>query len=214
MTTKYKPHQAMTDENEVIVGIKLPKKNPSIIMVLGVGGAGGNAVNHMYDLGITDVTFMVCNTDRQALNASPVPIKVQLGEGLGAGNDPNKGRQAAIESLDDIVLRFEQEGTKMVFVTAGMGGGTGTGAAPVIAKAARDRGILTVGIVTLPFHAEGRKRVDQANRGLEELRKNVDSLVVIHNDNIAKIYGSLPLEEAFGRRQPRVLPNSSRGKVM
>ena len=114
MTTKYKPHQAMTDENEVIVGIKLPKKNPSIIMVLGVGGAGGNAVNHMYDLGITDVTFMVCNTDRQALNASPVPIKVQLGEGLGAGNDPNKGRQAAIESLDDIVLRFEQEGTKMV----------------------------------------------------------------------------------------------------
>ena len=111
MTTKYKPHQAMTDENEVIVGIKLPKKNPSIIMVLGVGGAGGNAVNHMYDLGITDVTFMVCNTDRQALNASPVPIKVKLGEGLGAGNDPNKGRQAAIESLDDIVLRFEQEGS-------------------------------------------------------------------------------------------------------
>ena len=210
MTTKYKPHQAMTDENEVIVGIKLPKKNPSIIMVLGVGGAGGNAVNHMYDLGITDVTFMVCNTDRQALNASPVPIKVQLGEGLGAGNDPNKGRQAAIESLDDIVLRFEQEGTKMVFVTAGMGGGTGTGAAPVIAKAARDRGILTVGIVTLPFHAEGRKRVDQANRGLEELRKNVDSLVVIHNDNIAKIYGSLPLEEAFGKADD-ILASAAKG---
>ena len=210
MTTKYKPHQAMTDENEVIVGIKLPKKNPSIIMVLGVGGAGGNAVNHMYDLGITDVTFMVCNTDRQALNASPVPIKVQLGEGLGAGNDPNKGRQAAIESLDDIVLRFEQEGTKMVFVTAGMGGGTGTGAAPVIAKAARDRGILTVGIVTLPFHAEGRKRVDQANRGLEELRKNVDSLVVIHNDNIAKIYGSLPLEEAFGKADD-ILATAAKG---
>ena len=210
MTTKYKPHQAMTDENEVIVGIKLPKKNPSIIMVLGVGGAGGNAVNHMYDLGITDVTFMVCNTDRQALNASPVPIKVQLGEGLGAGNDPNKGRQAAIESLDDIVLRFEQEGTKMVFVTAGMGGGTGTGAAPVIAKAARDRGILTVGIVTLPFHAEGRKRVDQANRGLEELRKNVDSLAVIHNDNIAKIYGSLPLEEAFGKADD-ILATAAKG---
>ncbi len=200
----------MTDENEVIVGIDLPKKNPSIIMVLGVGGAGGNAVNHMYDLGIADVTFMVCNTDRQALNASPVPIKVQLGEGLGAGNDPAKGRAAAIESLDDIVLRFEQEGTKMVFVTAGMGGGTGTGAAPVIAKAARDRGILTVGIVTLPFNAEGRKRVDQANRGLDELKHNVDSLVVIHNDNIAKIYGSLPLEEAFGKADD-VLATAAKG---
>lgn len=200
----------MTDENEVIIGIKLPKKTPSIIMVLGVGGAGGNAVNHMYDLGIADVTFMVCNTDRQALNASPVPIKVQLGEGLGAGNDPNKGRQAAIESLDDIVLRFEQEGTKMVFVTAGMGGGTGTGAAPVIAKAARDRGILTVGIVTLPFNAEGRKRVDQAHRGLEELKANVDSLVVIHNDNIAKIYGSLPLEEAFGKADD-ILATAAKG---
>ena len=177
----------MTDENEVLVSIKLPKKTPSIIMVLGVGGAGGNAVNHMYDLGIADVTFMVCNTDRQALKASPVPIQILLGEGLGAGNNPEKGRQAAIESLDDIVLRFEQEGTKMVFITAGMGGGTGTGAAPVIAKAARDRGILTVGIVTLPFRNEGPKRVNQAARGLEELRKNVDSLVVIHNDKIAKI---------------------------
>lgn len=200
----------MTDENEVIVGINLPKKSPSIIMVLGVGGAGGNAVNHMYDLGITDVTFMVCNTDRQALNISPVPIKVQLGEGLGAGNDPNKGRQAAIESLDDIILRFEQEGTKMVFITAGMGGGTGTGAAPVIAKAARDKGLLTVGIVTLPFNAEGRKRVDQANKGLDELRNNVDSLVVIHNDNIAKIYGSLPLEEAFGKADD-ILATAAKG---
>lgn len=200
----------MTDENEVIVGINLPKKSPSIIMVLGVGGAGGNAVNHMYDLGIADVTFMVCNTDRQALNISPVPIKVQLGEGLGAGNDPNKGRQAAIESLDDIILRFEQEGTKMVFVTAGMGGGTGTGAAPVIAKAARDKGLLTVGIVTLPFSAEGRKRVDQANKGLDELRSNVDSLVVIHNDNIAKIYGSLPLEDAFGKADD-ILATAAKG---
>ena len=188
----------------------LPKKSQSIIMVLGVGGAGGNAVNHMYDLGITDVTFMVCNTDRQALQGSPVPIKVQLGEGLGAGNDPNKGRQAAIESLDDIVLRFEQERTKMVFITAGMGGGTGTGAAPVIAKAARDRGILTVGIVTLPFKAEGRKRVDQADAGLEELKKNVDSIVVIHNDNIAKIYGSLPLEEAFGKADD-ILATAAKG---
>ncbi len=200
----------MTDENEVINGIHLPRKNPSIIMVLGVGGAGGNAVNHMYDLGISDVTFMVCNTDRQALDASPVPIKVVLGEGLGAGNDPSKGRKAAIESLDEIVLRFEQEGTKMVFVTAGMGGGTGTGAAPVIAKAARDKGILTVGIVTLPFNAEGRKRVDQAARGLQELRNNVDSLVVIHNDNISKIYGSLPLLEAFGKADD-VLATAAKG---
>ena len=200
----------MTDENEVLVSIKLPKKTPSIIMVLGVGGAGGNAVNHMYDLGIADVTFMVCNTDRQALKASPVPIQILLGEGLGAGNNPEKGRQAAIESLDDIVLRFEQEGTKMVFITAGMGGGTGTGAAPVIAKAARDRGILTVGIVTLPFRNEGPKRVNQAARGLEELRKNVDSLVVIHNDNIAKIYGTLPLKEAFGKADD-ILATAAKG---
>lgn len=183
----------------MIEGLGLTRKPQNIIMVLGVGGAGGNAVNHMYDMGITDVTFMLCNTDRQALAMSPVPIKVQLGEGLGAGNDPVKAKQAALESLDDIVMRFEQEGTKMVFITAGMGGGTGTGAAPVIAKAAHDKGLLTVGIVTLPFKAEGRKRVEQANRGLEELKKNVDSLVVIHNDNISKIYGSLPLEDAFGK---------------
>ncbi len=200
----------MTDENEVLVSIKLPKKTPSIIMVVGVGGAGGNAVNHMYDLGIADVTFMVCNTDRQALKASPVPIQILLGEGLGAGNNPEKGRQAAIESLDDIVLRFEQEGTKMAFITAGMGGGTGTGAAPVIAKAARDRGILTVGIVTLPFRNEGPKRVNQAARGLDELRKNVDSLVVIHNDNISKIYGTLPLKEAFGKADD-ILATAAKG---
>lgn len=187
------------DDREVLEGLGFKKKPKSIIMVLGAGGAGGNAVNHMYDMGIADVTFMVCNTDRQALQASPVPIKIQLGEGLGAGNDPSKGRQAAIESLDEIVLRFEEEGTQMVFITAGMGGGTGTGAAPVIAKAARDKGILTVGIVTLPFVAEGKKRVDQAAKGLEELKKNVDSIVVIHNDNISKIYGSLPLEDAFGK---------------
>ena len=190
---------ATNQKSEVIEGLGLEPKPQNIIMVLGVGGAGGNAVNHMYDLGITDVTFMLCNTDRQALAMSPVPIKIQLGEGLGAGNDPNKAKQAALESLDEIVVRFEQEGTKMVFITAGMGGGTGTGAAPVIAKAAHDKGLLTVGIVTLPFKAEGRKRVEQAFRGLDELRKNVDSLVVIHNDNISKIYGSLPLEDAFGK---------------
>lgn len=200
----------MIEEDDVLVGINLPKKTPAIIMVLGVGGAGGNAVNHMYDLGITDVTFMVCNTDRQALKASPVPIQIMLGEGLGAGNDPNKGRQAAIESLDDIVLRFEQEDTRMVFITAGMGGGTGTGAAPVIAKAARDKGILTIGIVTLPFTNEGPKRVNQAARGLEELKKNVDSLVVIHNNNISKIYGNLPLKEAFGKADD-ILATAAKG---
>ena len=200
----------VVDDNELLKAIGFQKKSHSIIMVLGVGGAGGNAVNHMYDLGIRDVTFMVCNTDRQALGMSPVPIKVQLGEGLGAGNDPLKGRQAAIESLDDIVVRFEQEGTKMVFITAGMGGGTGTGAAPVIAKAAKDKGILTIGIVTLPFQAEGKKRVEQANRGLEELRTNVDSLVVIHNDNISKIYGSLPIEEAFGKADD-ILATAAKG---
>lgn len=189
----------MNNESNVIGSFGLPLKPQSNLMALGVGGAGGNAVNHMYDLGITGVTYMICNTDRQALDASPVGIKVQLGAGLGAGNNPNKGRQAALESLDEIVLRFEQEGTQMVFITAGMGGGTGTGAAPVIAKAARDKGILTVGIVTLPFAVEGVKRVDQAYRGLEEMKKNVDSLVVIHNENISKIYGALPLNQAFAK---------------
>ncbi len=188
-----------SDASNIIENFGFPRKPQSNLMALGVGGAGGNAVNHMYDLGIREVTFMVCNTDRQALDRSPVGIKVQLGSGLGAGNNPNKGRQAALESLDEIVLRFEQEGTDMVFITAGMGGGTGTGAAPVIAKAARDKGILTVGIVTLPFAVEGRKRIEQAYRGLEEMKKNVDSMVVIHNENIAKIYGSLPLDQAFAK---------------
>lgn len=200
----------MAINNDAIRGVGLPKKSPSIIMVLGVGGAGGNAVNHMYDLGITDVTFMICNTDRQALNARTVPIKVQLGEGLGAGNDPNKGRKYAIESLDDIIMRFDQEKTKMVFITAGMGGGTGTGAAPVIAKAAREKGILTVGIVTLPFRSEGNKRVNQAHAGLKELKENVDSLVVIHNDNLSQIYGSLPLEMAFSKADD-VLATAAKG---
>lgn len=198
--------------NSSIVGsfVDLKRKPKSNLMALGVGGAGGNAVNHMFDLGITGVTFMICNTDRQALDNSLVDIKVQLGSGLGAGNNPNKGRQAALESLDEIVLRFEQEGTEMVFITAGMGGGTGTGAAPVIAKAARDKGILTVGIVTLPFSVEGVKRVDQAYRGLEEMKKNVDSLVVIHNENISKIYGSLPLDQAFAKADD-VLASAAKG---
>lgn len=200
----------MQDKNNIIGSFGLPPKPQSNLMALGVGGAGGNAINHMYDLGITGVTYMICNTDKQALDASPVGIKVQLGSGMGAGNNPNKGRQAALETLDEIVLRFEQEGTQMVFITAGMGGGTGTGAAPVIAKAARDKGILTVGIVTLPFAVEGTKRVDQAYRGLEEMKNNVDSLVVIHNENISKIYGSLPLKQAFAKADD-IVASAARG---
>lgn len=153
------------------------RTNPSIIMVVGVGGAGGNAVNHMWNLGIKGVDFMVCNTDQQALDKSPVELKVRLGsEGLGAGNDPENGRKAAIESLDVVRQRFEASGTKMVFITAGMGGGTGTGASPVIAKLAKEMGMLTVGIVTSPLAVEGKIRYEQAFRGIEELRQNVDSL--------------------------------------
>lgn len=187
------------EDIKVLDNVGIDRVSKSIIMVLGVGGAGGNAVSQMYDLGIDGVTFMVANTDRQALNNSPVPIQVILGEGMGAGNDPQKGRDAAMESIDDIVLHLEQEQTKMLFITAGLGGGTGTGASPVIAKTAHDRGVLTVGIVTLPVESEGKKRSRQAYEGLEELKKYVDSLIVLHNGNIAKIYGRLPLEEAFRR---------------
>lgn len=196
--------------NDFLETIVAPPKAESIIMVLGVGGAGGNAVNHMFDLGIKDVTFMVCNTDRQALDNSPIENKIQLGEGLGAGNDPAKGRKAAIETLDEIMLHLENCGTKMLFVTAGMGGGTGTGAAPVIAKAAKEKGILTVGIVTLPFRTEGRQRMEQAAAGLEEMNKNTDSIVVIHNDNITKIYGSLPFEDAL-HKVDDVLATAAKG---
>lgn len=186
-----------------IIEFDQPKISPSIIMVAGVGGGGSNAVNYMYELGIADVSFMVCNTDRQALYRSPVPIKVRLGEsltqGLGAGNNPERGREAALESLDEIVEIFKREGTKMVFITAGMGGGTGTGAAPVIAKAARELGILTVAIVTLPFKTEGPKRMTHAYEGIDQLRQYVDSLLLINNENIQDIYGKLTLSEAFGK---------------
>ena len=176
------------------------RTNPSIIMVVGVGGAGGNAVNHMWNLGIKGVDFMVCNTDQQALDKSPVELKVRLGsEGLGAGNDPENGRKAAIESLDVVRQRFEASGTKMVFITAGMGGGTGTGASPVIAKLAKEMGMLTVGIVTSPLAVEGKIRYEQAFRGIEELRQNVDSLLIINNENILEIYGRLALKQAFGK---------------
>ncbi|MDL2320222.1 cell division protein FtsZ [Alistipes sp. OttesenSCG-928-B03] len=182
----------------------------SIIMVTGVGGAGGNAVNHMYDLGIKDVEFMVANTDKQALKDSPVQIKVQLGEGLGAGNIPEEGRKAAIASIDRITDIFKEQGTRLVFVTAGMGGGTGTGAAPIIAKAARDMGILTVAIVTMPYESEGPLRVENAMKGIEDLKKCVDSLLIINNENIQEIYGELPITEAFGKAND-ILASAAKG---
>ena len=188
----------MTDE--LMSEIKAPKTDGSIIMVVGVGGAGGNAVNHMWNLGIRGVTFMVCNTDQQALDKSPVEQKIRLGaEGLGAGNDPENGRRAAVESLPEIRQHLEEAGTRMLFITAGMGGGTGTGASPVIAKLAQEMGLLTVAIVTSPLAVEGKIRYEQAFRGIEELRQNVDSLLIINNENILEIYGRLSLKQAFGK---------------
>ena len=171
----------------------------NIIKVIGVGGGGGNAVNHMYREGIHDVSFVLCNTDAQALNASPVPVHIQLGkEGLGAGNVPEKAREAAEETLDDIKAMLD-DGTKMTFITAGMGGGTGTGAAPVIAKASKDMGILTVGIVTIPFLWEGEKKINKALDGVEELAKNVDALLVINNERLREVYADLSVLNAFGK---------------
>ena len=165
----------------------LPKDQSSIIKVIGVGGGGSNAVNHMYRQGIKGVDFIVCNTDHQALDMSPVPVKIPLGqsltEGRGAGSIPDVGKNAAIENLDEIKEILEKN-TKMVFVTAGMGGGTGTGAAPVIANAAKEMGILTVGIVTVPFTFEGKKRMNQATDGIETMRDVVDTLLVINNDKL------------------------------
>lgn len=172
---------------------------PSIIKVIGVGGGGGNAVNHMYREGIHDVTFVVCNTDNQALDESPVPIKLQLGhEGLGAGNRPERARDAANESLEDI-KQMLNDGCKMAFITAGMGGGTGTGAAPIIAKTAKDMGILTVGIVTIPFLFEGNRKIDQALDGVEEMSKHVDALLVINNERLRDVYSDLSVMNAFGK---------------
>jgi cell division protein FtsZ len=191
----------------------LPTSTSSIIKVIGVGGGGSNAVNYMYTQGINGVDFIVCNTDSQALDKSPVPIKVQLGasltSGQGAGAVPEVGRNAAIESLDEIRAILENN-TTMVFITAGMGGGTGTGAAPVIAKLARDMGILTVGIVTQPFQFEGRKRSNQADLGLREIRENVDTLLVIENDKLRHLHGNLSVNRAFSHAD-EVLCTAAKG---
>ena len=189
----------MIDKNLDILDFGEPEKEHSIIKVIGVGGGGGNAVNHMYREGIHDVTFVLCNTDAQALNDSPVPVHLQLGaEGLGAGNKPERAKQAAEESLDDIKAMLS-DGTRMAFITAGMGGGTGTGAAPVIARVSKEMGILTVGIVTIPFRFEGAKKIDQALDGVEEMSKHVDALLVINNERLREIYPDLSLTAAFGK---------------
>lgn len=178
----------------------LQQEPGSIIKVIGVGGGGSNAVNHMFRQGIKGVDFIVCNTDKQALEVSPVENKIQLGfaltKGLGAGSIPEMGRNSALETIDDI-RNYLSDGTQMVFITAGLGGGTGTGAAPIIASVAREMGILTVGIVTLPFTFEGKKRKQQADAGLEEMKKYVDTLLVICNDKLREMYGNLKMSEAF-----------------
>ena len=186
-------------DNNILLDFGEPEREKSIIKVIGVGGGGGNAVNHMYREGIHDVSFVLCNTDNQALNDSPVPVHLQLGkEGLGAGNRPEKARQAAEESLEDIKQVLD-DGTRMAFITAGMGGGTGTGAAPVIARVSKEMGILTVGIVTIPFRFEGDRKIDQALDGVEEMQKHVDALLVINNERLREIYPELTVLDAFGK---------------
>jgi len=191
----------------------LPKDKSSIIKVLGVGGGGGNAVNHMYSQGIKGVDFVICNTDLQVLEASAIPNKIQLGsgltQGLGAGSNPEVGKKAAMETIEDIIEVLGVN-TKMLFITAGMGGGTGTGAAPIIAKTAKELDILTVGIVTTPFSFEGRKRRDYASEGIENLKRSVDCLLVISNDKIKEMYGNLPLRQAFSHAND-ILTTAAKG---
>ncbi|MFV0145299.1 cell division protein FtsZ [Empedobacter falsenii] len=191
----------------------LPKSRSQAIKVIGVGGGGSNAVNYMFEQGIAGVEFVICNTDSQALANSPVPTRIQLGqaitEGLGAGANPEVGEQSAIESMDDVKAVLD-EGTKMVFITAGMGGGTGTGAAPVIAGIAKEMDILTVGIVTAPFFFEGRMRLEQAEKGIEKLRQNVDSLIVINNDKLRELYGNLGFKNGFSKAD-EVLTTAAKG---
>ena len=196
-----------------IMNFDIAANSGSIIKVIGVGGGGGNAVNHMYHQGIRDVDFMVCNTDSQALVNSPVPFKVQLGssltEGRGAGNKPETGREAAIENIEE-VKQILGGNTKMVFITAGMGGGTGTGGAPVIAQAARELGILTVGIVTIPFRNEGRRRIKQAIEGIAAMEAHVDSLLVINNERIREMYGDFKISDAFAKAD-NILATAAKG---
>ena len=191
----------------------LPKNQSNVIKVIGIGGGGSNAINYMYNKGIKGVDYVVCNTDSQALENSPVPNKVQLGiketEGLGAGADPAIGEKAAIESLNEM-RRLLEKNTKMIFITAGMGGGTGTGAAPIISKLAMEMDILTVGIVTMPFVFEGKIRMSHANKGLEKLRSNVDSLIVVNNNKLRDIYGNLGVKEGFSKAD-EVLATAAKG---
>lgn len=194
-------------------GRNLQERKGSVIKVIGVGGGGGNALNYMYKLGIHDVDFVICNTDSQALENSPVPVKVQLGssltEGRGAGNRPEVGKQAALENIED-VREALTEHTKMVFITAGMGGGTGTGGAPVIAEACREKGYLTVGIVTIPFMNEGKRRIKQAVEGIGLLENHVDALLVINNERIRDMYGDFGISEAFSKAD-NVLATAAKG---
>jgi cell division protein FtsZ len=204
--------ESLMNENN-LMQFDLPQNKSSIIKVIGVGGGGGNAVNYMYEQGINEVDFVVCNTDSQDLAKSPVPVKVQLGESLtggrGAGSKPEKGRQAAIESLEEIGKALGSN-TKMVFITAGMGGGTGTGAAPVIAEEAQKRGILTIGIVTIPFLFEGKRRINQAIDGIERMKEYVDSLLVINNEKLREIHGNSPALQAFGHAD-NILTTAAKG---
>lgn len=189
------------------------KESGNIIKVIGVGGGGSNAVSHMYRQGIVGVDFIICNTDNQVMETSDVPVKVQLGPqltaGRGAGSKPQVGKQACIESLEEIQALIS-ENTKMVFITAGMGGGTGTGAAPIVAKVAREMDILTVGIVTVPFPFEGKRRKDQAIEGIEEMKSNVDALIIISNEKLRQIYGNLPVSEAFNHAD-NILSTAAKG---
>lgn len=200
-------------ETDGLLKFDHPKERPSIIKVLGVGGGGSNAVNHMFMQGIHGVDFIICNTDAQVITTSPVPTKIQLGNSLtagnGAGSKPEVGKNATIENLEDIRDALTQD-TRMVFITAGMGGGTGTGGAPVIAKMTRELGILTIGIVTIPFSFEGRKRRQVAEAGLQELRENVDTLLVINNDKLRELHGDLELKEAFAKAD-NILTDAARG---
>ncbi|MEM9687302.1 MAG: cell division protein FtsZ, partial [Bacteroidota bacterium] len=204
----------MSSSKEPInIAFDLPKNQSNVIKVIGVGGGGSNAINYMFKQGIKGVDFVICNTDAQALQNSAVPNKIQLGvsltEGLGAGANPEIGEQAALESLDDIKAMLETN-TKMVFITAGMGGGTGTGAAPVIAKMAKEMDILTVGIVTIPFQFEGKTRNEQAQKGVENMRKHIDALIVINNNKLREVYGNLGFKAGFSKAD-EVLATASRG---